>query len=194
MLLGCAVVAAGCTSSPLDAIVQDVEVDPPPPTPGSESCKSGLAQALFPNGYYIRLRAHESQRCIGFGGPTTVVNTPAQLTSMVTDCEQGIAWQITNTIGGTVELRSFTTGDALDVQMALVAEGTRVILYDPQMLPHQRFYFVPRSTSRVFSLQASHATIEPRCVAEREDTTQIFACSGMDATQGWELVPESCFH
>jgi hypothetical protein len=182
----CALGLAACEITSVDAIVPQTD------TPATRAeCESGVESAAAG---LFRLRSVATKKCLAEGASTTVLGTPARLTALVDDCvKDGGVWRlsVTSTPGSRTyyDVEAPSGGDVLDVEMAVTADGTPVIIYRSLGGTNQLFEFRARD-SRVFEISPDHA--RESCISSGTTSTAIWHCDATAIDQEWQLLPADC--
>jgi hypothetical protein len=183
MVLG-ALLLVGCGTTPIEAVTEDL------PTPADTS---GMTP---PNGSGCsvptagRFTLSAENLCLRRGDPTTVYGSPAFLTELSADCRTPRAqWDLTPAVAGTFTVRNVEDQLSLDVRAASDVPGTPVIVYDPNTLDNQRFWFRPRSAD-TYELAPRHAPT--LCAKGRGAAVEIWPCDTNDVGQTFRFAGVSC--
>jgi hypothetical protein len=128
--------------------------------------------------------------CLRRGGPTSVFGNPAFFTELSADCSATRAqWDLTPALEGTFTVRNVEDQLSLDVRAASDVPGTPIIVYDPNTLDNQRFWFRPRA-SDTYELAPRHA---PTLCAEARGTgVEIWPCDVNNTAQAFRFTRVSC--
>lgn len=128
--------------------------------------------------------------CLSRGDTTMVFGTSAYETQLLTNCESPSAqWELTPSVVGSFTLRNVETKLMLDVRAGSDLPGTKVILYDANMLDNQRFWLRPR-TPDAYELSPRNAP--GLCVEARDSGLEIWSCQPETSGQDFRLVRRGC--
>jgi hypothetical protein len=179
-----ALLLAGCGTSPIEAVVSD-EVSATDPTfvpsTGAAACDEPAAG---------RFTLSVANACLRRGEMTTVFGTEGFMTELSTDCATPRAqWDLTPSVAGSFTLRNVEDQLSLDVRTGSDVPGTPIIIYDPNTLDNQRFWFRPRA-SKTYELAPRHAP--SLCAEARPNGLEIWPCQTDDADQAFRFARVSC--
>jgi hypothetical protein len=174
----------GCGTTPIDAVTMDL----PAASGASGSTSAG------PNGCAVpaagRFALSVESACLRRGDATTVFGDTAFLTEISADCSTARAqWDLTPAVAGTFTLRNVEDQLSLDVRAASDLPGTPIIVYDPNTLDNQRFWFRPRG-SETYELAPRHAPT--LCATARGTDVEIWPCDANDVEQTFRFASVSC--
>jgi hypothetical protein len=178
----CALLAVGCGTTPVDAVVADEA------GLGTDDPVAGSLCAVPAAG---RFGLSAESGCLRRGGPTTVFGDPAVDVELATDCTTPAAqWDLTPAVAGTFTLRNVEDQLSLDVRAAADVPGTPIILYDPNTLDNQRFWFRPRG-GETYEMAPRHA---PTLCAKARTTgaVEIWPCDAFDTGQAFRVARFNC--
>lgn len=180
----CALLLVGCGTTPIEAVTADL------PTPADTN------KTLLPPGFGCgaptagRFTLSVESACLRRGEPTSVYGNAAFLTELSADCSTARAqWDLTPAVAGTFTVRNVEDQLSLDVRAASDLPGTPVIVYDPNTLDNQRFWFRPRS-GETYELAPRHAPT--LCARARNTGVEIWPCDTNDAGQTFRFAGVSC--
>jgi hypothetical protein len=175
----------GCGTTPIDA----VRADTPAPDDDHENIPMVGAGCSEPTaGRFILSRQNA---CLRRGEPTTVFGAPAFSTELTADCTTPRAqWDLTPALEGTFTLRNVEDQLSLDVRAAANVPGTPIIVFDPNTLDNQRFWFRPR-TSETYEVAPRHAPT--LCAEMRGSGVEIWPCDTNNPAQAFRFARVSCF-
>jgi hypothetical protein len=179
----CALLALGCGTTPIDAVVADeAGLGMDDPVVGAGSVCAVPAAGRF------SLSAESG--CLRRGGPTSVFGNPAVDIELSADCTSPAAqWDLTPAVAGTFTLRNVENQLSLDVRAAADVPGTPIILYDPNTLDNQRFWFRPRGET--YELAPRHAPT--LCAKARASgAVEIWPCDTADTGQAFRVARFNC--
>lgn len=174
----------GCGTTPIDAVTADLPA--PDDTsgmtpPGGNGCSTPMAG---------RFVLSVERACLRRGDATTVYGNAAFLTELSADCNTPRAqWDLTPAVAGTFTVRNVEDQLSLDVRAASDLPGTPIIVYDPNTLDNQRFWFRARS-SETYELAPRHAPT--LCAKARGDGVEIWPCDTNDVSQTFRFAGVSC--
>jgi hypothetical protein len=175
---------AACGTTPIEAVTADL---PAPADTGEMTPPAGSGCSVPTAG---RFSLSEQGLCLRRGEPTTVFGNPAFLTEISADCSTPRAqWDLTPAVAGTFTVRNVEDQLSLDVRAASDLPGTPVIVYDPNTLDNQRFWFRPRS-AETYELAPRHAPT--LCVRARTTGVEIWPCDPNDVGQTFRFAGVSC--
>ena len=119
-----------------------------------------------------------------------MLSDPAFMSELSADCTSTRAqWDLTPAVAGTFTLRNAEDQLSLDVRAGSNVPGTPIILYDPNTLDNQRFWFRPRA-NKTYELAPRHA---PSLCAEAHGTgIEIWPCATEDAEQMFRFMRIGC--
>jgi hypothetical protein len=178
----CALLAMGCGTTPVDAVVADEA------GLGTNDPIAGSVCAVPAAG---RFSLSAESGCLRRGGPTSVFGNPAVEIELSADCTTPAAqWDLTPAVAGTFTLRNVEDQLSLDVRAAGDVPGTPIILYDPNTLDNQRFWFRPRG-GETYELAPRHA---PALCAKARATgaVEIWPCDTADTGQAFRVARFNC--
>jgi len=179
----CALALAGCGTTPIDAVTPDS----PAPTGGTEAVPPGT-RCNEPTAGRFLLSLEGA--CLRRGEPTTVFGVTAYLTELSADCSTARAqWDLTPAVAGTFTLRNVEDQLSLDVRAASDLPGTSIIVYEPNILDNQRFWFRPRS-SVTFELAPRHAPT--LCATGQGNGVEIWPCDTNNTAQVFRSARVGC--
>jgi hypothetical protein len=174
----------GCGTTPIDAVTADL---PAPAATGSMTPPVSTGCAA-PKAGRFTLRVENA--CLRRGDPTTVYGNAAFLTELSPDCNTARAqWDLTPAVAGTFTVRNVEDQLSLDVRAASDLPGTPIIVYDPNTLDNQRFWFRPRS-AETYELAPRHAPT--LCAKARGTEVEIWPCDTNDLDQTFRFASVSC--
>lgn len=180
----CAVATLGCGTTPIEAVVEDDTssiAEAGASNAGGEACDEPLAG---------RFTLSAEAGCLRRGAATTVFGNPAFLTELSADCESALAqWDLTPAVAGTFTLRNVETQLSLDVRAAAEIPGTPIIVYDPNTLDNQRFWFRARSAGG-YELSPRHAPL--LCAEGRAGGVEARPCRASVPAQTFHLARVGC--
>jgi hypothetical protein len=184
-MLCCGGLAAGCSTTPLDAVIAE---DSGAPSGGS-AADAGPCFSVAP-GRFV-LKSALNGQCLGAGSPTSVFGNPAFETAFAPDCTlPAQAWDALAAGSSSVfSFQNVASGDNLDVKMAGMQSGTPVIIYPATGLDNQKFEARARSGSS-YELRPQHTTAS--CIVAMGLSTQIAPCASSDAAQAWQIERRDC--
>lgn len=177
----CLLLAVGCGTTPVDAVVAD-EAGLGTDGPTGSVCAVPAAG---------RFSLSVESSCLRPAEPTSVFGNPAFEVELSADCTTPAAqWDLTPAVAGTFTLRNVEDQLSLDVRAAADVPGTPVILYDPNTLDNQRFWFRPRG-SETYELAPRHA---PTLCAKARATgaVEIWPCDTADTGQAFRVARFNC--
>jgi hypothetical protein len=178
----CALLLMGCGTTPVDAVVADES---------GLGAKDPIAGSVCSVPAAGRFSLSAESGCLRRGGATTVFGNPAVDVELSADCTTPAAqWDLTPAVAGTFTLRNVEDQLSLDVRAASDVPGTPIILYDPNTLDNQRFWFRPRG-SETYELAPRHA---PMLCAEARATgvVEIWPCDAADTGQAFRVARFNC--
>ena len=178
----CALLAMGCGTTPIDAVVADEA------GLGTGDPVTGSVCAVAAAG---RFSLSAESGCLRRGEPTSVFGNPAVEIELSADCTTPAAqWDLTPAVAGTFTLRNVENQLSLDVRAAADVPGTPIILYDPNTLDNQRFWFRPRGGG-TYELAPRHA---PTLCAKARATgaIEIWPCDAADTGQAFRVARFNC--
>lgn len=179
-----ALLLLGCGTTPIDAVKADL----PAPADTSEMTPSGGTRCSAPTAGRFTLSVENA--CLRRGDPTTVFGNGAFLTELSPDCTSPRAqWDLTPAVAGTFTVRNVEDQLSLDVRAAADVPGTPIIVYDPNTLDNQRFWFRPRS-SETYELAPRHAPT--LCAKARSTEVEIWPCDPNDVDQTFRFAGVTC--
>lgn len=179
-----ALLLAGCGTTSIDAVTADL----PAPADTSEASPPGGVGCALPTAGRFTLSVENL--CLRRGDATTVYGRPAFSTEVSADCSTARAqWDLTPAVAGTFTLRNVEDQLSLDVRAASDLPGTPIIVYDPNTLDNQRFWFRPRS-AETYELAPRHAPT--LCARGRATGVEIWPCDTNDAGQAFRFASVSC--
>jgi hypothetical protein len=180
----CALLLASCGTSPVEAVVADEGIPSDPafvPSTGAPACDEPAAG---------RFTLSVENACLRRGEVTTVFGNAAFMTELSADCTTPRAqWDLTPSVAGTFTLRNVEDQLSLDVRTGSDVPGTPIIIYDPNTLDNQRFWFRPRA-SKTYELAPRHAP--SLCAEARAAGVEIWPCQTDDAGQTFRFARVSC--
>jgi hypothetical protein len=180
----CALALLGCGTTPIDAVTADL----PAPDNGPVNPPSGSAACSEPTAGRFTLSLQSA--CWRRGEPTTVFGAAAFSTELTADCTSARAqWDLTPALEGTFTLRNVDDQLSLDVRAASDLPGTPIIVFDPNTLDNQRFWFRPRA-SRMYELAPRHAPT--LCAEGRGSEVEIWPCDTNNPAQAFRFARVSC--
>ena len=183
----CAWCVLGCGTTPIEAVVIDHGASnnaEETPTSSGEVCAKAAAPAA--GRFVLSVEA----ACLRRGAATSVFGNAAFFTELSADCTSDRAqWDLTPAVAGTFTLRNVEDQLSLDVRAASDVPGTPIIVYDPNTLDNQRFWFRPRKDTR-FELAPRHAP--GLCAEARASGVEIWPCQADDAAQAFRFARVSC--
>jgi hypothetical protein len=128
--------------------------------------------------------------CLRRGEPITVFGAPAYATELTVDCATARAqWDLTPAIEGTFTVRNVEDQLSLDVRAASDLPGTPIIVFDPNTLDNQRFWF-RRRASDTYELVPRHAPT--LCADARGTGVEIWPCDTNSPVQAFHFARVSC--
>lgn len=179
-----ALLVTGCGTTPIDAVTADL----PAPDDGAPMTPPTGSRCNAPTAGRFTLSAEMG--CLRRGDPTTVFGNGAFLTELSADCSTARAqWDLTPAVAGTFTLRNVEDQLSLDVRAASDLPGTPIIVYDPNTLDNQRFWFRPRS-SETYELAPRHAPT--LCATAQGTEIEIWPCDTNDEGQTFRFAGVSC--
>jgi hypothetical protein len=180
----CALALVGCGTTPIDAVTADTSaVDD-----GHENTPMGSAACSEPTAGRFTLSLGNA--CLRRGEATKVFGAPAFLVELSADCTTARAqWDLTPALGGSFTLRNVEGQLSLDVRAAADLPGTPIIVFDPNTLDNQRFWFRPR-TSDTYELAPRHAST--LCAEMRGSGVEIWPCDTNNPAQAFRFARVSC--
>jgi hypothetical protein len=209
-LLGAFALLTACKSTPLDVVyaaaVADAGADAGASGAGAGGASAGgggaggasaggaMADAGVCSevgaGQYV-LRSRANGLCLGQGAPTTVFGNPGYLLNFSADCRaRARSWQLSATaVPNVFSIQNLLSGFVLDVQMAVIRDGTPVITYGENGFDNQRFEVRARDT---FASELRPQHHPQSCVSALPDGPQITTCVPTDSTQEWLLQRSEC--
>jgi hypothetical protein len=180
----CALALVGCGTTPIDAVTADT----PAPDNGIENIPNGGPTCSEPTAGRFALSLEST--CLRRGGHTSVFGNPAFLTELSADCTTARAqWDLTPALEGTFTLRNVENQLSLDVRAFSDVPGTPIIVYDPNTLDNQRFWFRPRSMD-TYELAPRHAPT--LCAEARGNGLEIWPCDTINTAQAFRFARVSC--
>jgi Ricin-type beta-trefoil lectin domain-like len=177
-----ALLAMSCGTTPVDAVVADeAGLGTNDPVAGSV-CAAPAAGRFSLSG---------ESGCLRRGGLTSVFGNAAEEVELSADCTAPAAqWDLTPAVAGTFTLRNVENQLSLDVRAAADVPGTPIILYDPNTLDNQRFWFRPRG-GEIYELAPRHAPT--LCAKERATgAVEIWPCDTTDTGQAFRVARFNC--
>lgn len=181
----CALASVGCGTTPIDAVTADT----PAPDTGGEIVPTGSPACSEPTAGRFTLSLQSA--CLRRGNVTSVFGNTAFLTELSADCTTARAqWDLTPALEGTFTLRNVEDQLSLDVRAASDVPGTPIIVYDPNTLDNQRFWFRPRSRD-LYDLAPRHAPT--LCAEGRGNGVEIWPCDTNNTAQAFRFARVSCF-
>lgn len=180
----CAVTLVGCGTTPIDAVTADT----PGPDNGPENVPTDSPACSEPTAGRFTLTLQSA--CLRRGDLTSVFGNAAFLTELSADCTTPRAqWDLTPAVAGTFTLRNVEDQLSLDVRAASDVPGTPIIVYDPNTLDNQRFWFRPRSHDS-YELAPRHAPT--LCAEARGSDVEIWPCDTNNTAQAFRFARVSC--
>lgn len=180
----CTLALVGCGTTPIDAVTADT----PAPDNGSENIPTGNPACSEPMAGRFILSLQSG--CLRRGEPTTVFGSPGFLTELSADCTTVRAqWDLTPALAGTFTLRNVEDQLSLDVRAASDLPGTPIIVFDPNTLDNQRFWFRPRG-SDTYELAPRHAAT--LCAEARGGGVEIWPCDTNNTAQALRFGRLGC--
>lgn len=180
----CAVTLVGCGTTPIDAVIADT----PAPDTGPENVPTDSTGCSEPTAGRFTLSLQSG--CLRRGDLTSVFGNAAFLTELSADCTTPRAqWDLTPAVAGTFTLRNVEDQLSLDVRAASDVPGTPIIVYDPNTLDNQRFWFRPRSRDS-YELAPRHAPT--LCAEARGSGVEIWPCDTNNTAQAFRFARVSC--
>ena len=177
----CALALVGCGTTSIDAVTADT------PAPDDENIPMGAMCSEPTAGRFILVR---QSACLRRGEPTTVFGAPAFSTELSADCTTARAqWDLTPALEGTFTVRNVEDQLSLDVRAAADLPGTPIIVFDPNTLDNQRFWFRPRA-SDTYELAPRHAPT--LCAEMRGSGVEIWPCDTNNPAQAFRFARVSC--
>jgi len=179
----CALFVVSCGTTPIDAVVMDeAALAPNEPMTVPAACSEPAAGRFSLSG---------ENGCLRRGEPTSVFGNPAFALEQSADCTTPRAqWDLTPAVAGTFTLRNVEDQLSLDVRAAVDLPGTPIILYDPNTLDNQRFWFRPRG-GETYELSPRHAPT--LCAKARASgAVEIWPCDTADTGQVFRVARFNC--
>jgi hypothetical protein len=184
MTVMAALLLVGCGTTPIDAVTADLPA--PDATSGMTPAPGGACSAPTAGRFTLSVE----NACLRRGDPTTVYGNAAFLTEVSADCNTPRAqWDLTPAVAGTFTVRNVEDQLSLDVRAASDLPGTPIIVYDPNTLDNQRFWFRPRSGDS-YELAPRHAPT--LCAKARGAGVEIWPCDMNDVDQTFRFAGVSC--
>lgn len=132
----CPLALASCGTTPIEVVAADENCSRDA-SETSTKCSEPAADRFTLSAENAYLRR---------GAPTAAAIEPAFMSELSVDCTSTRAqWALTPAVAGTFTLRNAETQLALDVRAGSDVPGTPIIVYDPNTLDNQRFWFRPRA-------------------------------------------------
>jgi hypothetical protein len=180
----CALALVGCGTTPIDA----VKADAPAPDKDPENVPTTSPACSEPTAGRFTLSLQSA--CLRRGDLTSVFGNAAFLTELSADCTTARAqWDLTPALEGTFTLRNVEDQLSLDVRAASDLPGTPIILYDPNTLDNQRFWFRSRAHDS-YELAPRHAPT--LCAEARGTDVEIWPCDTNNTAQAFRFARVSC--
>jgi hypothetical protein len=180
----CGILLVGCGTTPIEAVTADL----PAPADTSETTPPPGFGCSVPTAGRFTLSVGGA--CLRRGEPTSVYGNAAFLTEVSADCSTARAqWDLTPAVAGTFTVRNVEDQLSLDVRAASDLPGTPIIVYDPNTLDNQRFWFRPRSAA-TYELAPRHAPT--LCAKARNNAVEIWPCDANDEGQTFRVAGVSC--
>jgi len=180
----CALALVGCGTTPIDAVIADT----PAPDSGHENIPTGSGACSEPTAGRFTFSLQNA--CLRRGELTSVFGNPAFLTELSADCTTARAqWDLTPALEGTFTLRNVEDQLSLDVRAFSDVPGTPIIVYDPNTLDNQRFWFRPRARG-AYELAPRHAPT--LCAEAQGSTVEIWPCDTNNTAQAFRFARVSC--
>ncbi len=175
-----ALLLAGCGTTPIDAVVADEN--------RGSAADATTTACTEPSAGRFTLSAQNT--CLKRGEPAAGFDHPTFTSELSADCSSTRAqWDLTPAVAGTFTVRNAETQLSLDVRGGSDLPGTPIIIYDPNTLDNQRFWFRPRSHDR-YELAPRHAPT--LCAEARGAGVEIWPCETDDAGQMFRFARVSC--
>ena len=180
----CALALVSCGTTPIDAVTADT----PAPDSDHENIPTGSPACSEPTAGRFTLSLQSA--CLRRGDLTSVFGNAAFLTELSADCTTARAqWDLTPALEGTFTLRNVEDQLSLDVRAASDLPGTPIILYDPNTLDNQRFWFRARANDS-YEVAPRHAPT--LCAEARGTAVEIWPCDTNNTGQAFRFARVSC--
>ena len=180
----CALALVGCGTTPIDAVKADA------PLPDNDPENVPIASPACSEPTAGRFTLSLQSACLRRGDLTSVFGNAAFLTELSADCTTARAqWDLTPALEGTFTLRNVEDQLSLDVRAASDLPGTPIILYNPNTLDNQRFWFRPRAQDS-YELAPRHAPT--LCAEARGTAVEIWPCDTNNPAQAIRFARVSC--
>jgi hypothetical protein len=174
----CLLSLLSCGTTPIDAVVAEGAREQPAVSPACNQISAG------------RFILSLEMGCLRRGEATTVYGEPGFLTELSADCVSVRAqWDVTPALAGTFTVRNVDNQLSLDVRAASDLPGTPVIVFAPNTLDNQRFWFRPRADATL-ELAPRHAPT--LCVSARAGSVSMQTCEADEPAQAFLPTRVGC--